>query len=308
MHPTLLVLAAGMGSRYGGLKQIDPVGPSGETVLDYAVFDALRAGFGRVVFIIRRDFEAVFRTQIGAKYAGRIAVDYVFQALDALPEGLTPPPGREKPWGTGHAVWCARDAIREPFAVINADDFYGAHSFAQLGRFLTGPAAATRGFDPMSGHRVPATLAAPFAMVGFKLANTLSEHGAVARGICAAGPDGKLVSIVEHTGILPEEIGPGKKYSGAEIASLNCWAFTPALFAGLDAQLRTFLAERGREPKAEFYLPAAVSAMIQQGTATVQVLPTDSSWFGVTYREDKPRVVASIATLIQAGQYPAKLF
>ena len=308
MHPTLLVLAAGMGSRYGGLKQIDPVGPSGETVLDYAVLDALRAGFGRVVFIIRRDFEEVFRTQIGTKYAGRIAVDYVFQALDALPEGFTPPPGREKPWGTGHAVWCARDAICEPFAVINADDFYGADSFARLGRFLTGPAASARGFDPMSGHRVPRSLAAPFAMVGFKLANTLSEHGSVARGICTAGPDGKLVSIVEHTGILPEEIGPGKKYSGAEIASLNCWAFTPALFAGLDAQLRTFLAERGREPKAEFYLPAAVSAMIQQGTATVQVLPTDSSWFGVTYREDKPRVVASIATLVQAGQYPAKLF
>lgn len=308
MHPTLLVLAAGMGSRYGGLKQIDPVGPSGETVLDYAVFDALRAGFGRVVFIIRRDFEEVFRTQIGAKYAGRIGVDYVFQALDALPEGFTPPPGREKPWGTGHAVWCARDAIREPFAVINADDFYGADSFARLGRFLTGPAASARGFDPMSGHRVPRSLAAPFAMVGFKLANTLSEHGSVARGICTAGPDGKLVSIVEHTGILPEEIGPGKKYSGTEIASLNCWAFTPALFAGLDAQLRAFLAERGREPKAEFYLPAAVSAMIQQGTATVQVLPTESSWFGVTYREDKPRVVASIAALIQAGQYPAKLF
>lgn len=308
MHPTLLVLAAGMGSRYGGLKQIDPVGPSGETVLDYAVHDALRAGFGRVVFIIRRDFEEIFRQQVGAKYAGRIAVDYVFQSLDALPEGFAPAPGREKPWGTGHAVWCARDAIREPFAVINADDFYGADSFARLGRFLTGPAAGARGFDPMSGHRVPRSLAAPFAMVGFRLANTLSEHGAVARGICTAGPDGKLVSIVEHTGILPGEVGPGKKYSGAEIASLNCWAFTPALFAGLDAQLRTFLTERGREPKAEFYLPAAVSTMIQQGTATVQVLPTESAWFGVTYREDKPRVVASIAALIAAGQYPAKLF
>jgi hypothetical protein len=308
MHPTLLVLAAGMGSRYGGLKQIDPVGPSGETVLDYAVHDALRTGFGRVVFIIRRDFEEVFRTQIGAKYAGRIAVDYVFQSLDALPEGFTSPAGREKPWGTGHAVWCARDAIREPFAVINADDFYGADSFAQLGRFLTGPAVAPRGFDPMSGHRVPPSLAAPFAMVGYKLANTLSEHGAVARGICAAGADGRLVSIVEHTGILPEEIGPGKKYSGAEIASLNCWAFTPALFAGLDAQLRVFLAERSRELKSEFYLPAAVSTMIATGTATVQVLPTESSWFGVTYREDKPRVVASIAALVQSGQYPAKLF
>jgi len=308
MHPTLLVLAAGMGSRYGGLKQIDPVGPSGETVLDYAVYDALRAGFGRVVFIIRRDFEEVFRTQIGAKYAGRITVDYVFQSLYALPEGFTPPVGREKPWGTGHAVWCARDAIREPFAVINADDFYGADSFAQLGRFLTGPAVAPRGFDPMSGHRVPPSLAAPFAMVGYKLSNTLSEHGAVARGICAAGGDGRLLSIVEHTGILPEEIGPGKKYSGAEIASLNCWAFTPALFAGLDAQLRVFLTERRQEPKAEFYLPAAVSTMIATGAATVQVLPTASSWFGVTYREDKPPGAASIAALVQSGQYPAKLF
>ena len=205
-------------------------------------------------------------------------------------------------------MWCARDAIREPFAVINADDFYGADSFAQLGRFLTGPAVAPRGFDPMSGHRVPDSLAAPFAMVGYRLANTLSEHGAVARGICAAGADGRLVSIVEHTGILPEEIGPGKKYSGAEIASLNCWAFTPALFAGLDAQLRGFLAERSRELKSEFYLPAAVSTMIATGAATVQVLPTESSWFGVTYREDKPRVVASIAALVQSGQYPAKLF
>jgi hypothetical protein len=160
----------------------------------------------------------------------------------------------------------------------------------------------------MSGHRVPPSLAAPFAMVGYKLSNTLSEHGAVARGICAAGGDGRLVSIVEHTGILPEEIGPGKKYSGAEIASLNCWAFTPALFAGLDAQLRVFLTERRQEPKAEFYLPAAVSTMIATGAATVQVLPTESSWFGVTYREDKPRVVASIAALVQSGQYPAKLF
>ncbi|MCX6945798.1 MAG: NTP transferase domain-containing protein, partial [Opitutales bacterium] len=185
MQPTLLVLAAGMGSRYGGLKQLDPVGPSGETVLDYAVFDARRAGFGRVVFVIRRDFEEVFRAQIGAKYAGRIAVDYVFQALDALPAGHPVPAGREKPWGTGHAVWCAREAVREPFAVINADDFYGADSFAQLASFLAAPAAP-------GGP-------APFAMVGFRLANTLSEHGAVARGICRAGADGLLESITEHT-------------------------------------------------------------------------------------------------------------
>lgn len=309
MQPALLVLAAGMGSRYGGLKQIDPVGPSGETVLDYAVFDALRAGFGRVVFIIRRDFEEVFRDQIGAKYAGRIAVDYVFQSLDALPSGFTPPAGREKPWGTGHAVWCAREALHEPFAVINADDFYGADSFTQLGKFLTSKAATPRGFDPMSGHRTPRTLAAQFAMVGFKLANTLSEHGAVSRGICTADAHGQLQSIVEQTGILASEVGgTGRKYTGDEIASMNCWGFTPALFPALDQQLRDFLGTHGREAKSEFYLPAAVSAMIGRSEATVKVLPTGSNWFGVTYREDKPRVVAAIAALVQAGHYPARLF
>ncbi|QYM79152.1 NTP transferase domain-containing protein [Horticoccus luteus] len=319
MQPTLLVLAAGMGSRYGGLKQIDPVGPGGETVLDYAVFDALRAGFGRVVFVIRRDFEALFREQIGAKYAGRVPVDYVFQAIDALPvaeaggsgrPAYAVPAGREKPWGTGHAVWCARDVVREPFAVINADDFYGADSFAQLGRFLTSPAASPtiHGFDPMSGHKAPPPEPAEFAMVGFRLANTLSEHGAVSRGICAAGDDGKLRSIEEHTGILASEVGAGKKYGGSEIVSMNCWGFTPALFAGLDAQLREFLAARGGEAKSEFYLPAAVSTMIARGEATVRVLPTESAWFGVTYREDKPRVMAAIAALVAAGTYPAKLF
>lgn len=290
MSLTLVVLAAGMGSRYGGLKQIDPVGPGGETVLDYAVFDALRAGFTRVVFVIRRDFEAIFREKIGARYAGRADVDYVFQSLEALPPGFTPPAGREKPWGTGHAVWCARAALGENFAVINADDFYGADSFAQLARFL----APARGGD--------------FAMVGFRLANTLSEHGVVSRGVTAAGPDQALHSIVEHTGIAPEEVGPGRKFSGEEIVSMNCWGFTPALFAGLDPKFREFLAARGGEPKSEFYLPAAVSAMIGRGGAQVRVLPTASTWFGVTYREDKPRVQAAIAGLVQAGLYPEKLW
>ena len=286
-----------MGSRYGGLKQIDPVGPGGETVLDYAVFDALRAGFTRVVFVIRRDFEALFREKIGARYAGRLAVDYVFQSIEALPPGHTPPAGREKPWGTGHAVWCARDAIKENFAVINADDFYGADSFARLGRFL-GP-ETVRGGSPA---------VAEFAMVGFRLANTLSEHGTVARGVCGSDASGKLTSIVEQTGIDPKDVGAGRTYSGEEIVSLNCWGFTPALFAGLDAQFREFLAARGTEPKAEFYLPAAVSTMIARGQASVRVLPTESTWFGVTYREDKPRVEASIAALVQAGRYPAKLW
>ena len=238
-----------MGSRYGGLKQVDPVGPGGETVLDYAVYDALRAGFTRVVFVIRRDFQALFREKIGGRYAGRVPVDYIFQSIEALPPGFTPPAGREKPWGTGHAVWCAREAITGNFAVINADDFYGADSFAQLAKFLRGAAATPT----------------EFAMVGFKLANTLSEHGTVARGVTTSGPRGELRTIVEQTGIAAAEVGPGGKYSGQEIVSMNCWGFTPALFAGLDVQFREFLATRGGEAKSEFYLPAAVSAMIGKG-------------------------------------------
>jgi len=295
MHPTLLVLAAGMGSRYGGLKQIDPVGPSGETMLDYAVFDAIRAGFRRVVFVIRRDFEATFRENVGAKYAGKIAVAYVFQSLGALPACFSAPPEREKPWGTGHAVWCARDEVQGPFAVINADDFYGADSFAQLAGFLQQTTA--EGSRPNE-----------FAIVGFKLANTLSEHGAVSRGICTAGIGGRLQSITERTGILASEVGPGRALSGAEIVSMNCWGFTREAFAGLDREFTTFLAAHARDAKAEFYLPAAVSALIQRGQATVRVLPTAASWFGVTYRDDKPRVVAELAMLVGQGAYPAKLF
>ena len=295
MAPTLLVLAAGMGSRYGGLKQIDPVGPSGETVLDYAVFDAWRAGFRRVVFVIRRDFEELFRAKIGARYAAGMTVDYVFQSLDALPAGFTVPAGREKPWGTGHAVWCACEALRENFAVINADDFYGADSFAQLAAFLSAISHTSQ-------------ITPSFAMVGFKLANTLSEHGAVSRGVCATGGEGMLRSIDERTGIKSTEVGSGKEFSGEETVSMNCWGFTPALFTALDTQLREFLAARSGDPKAEFYLPAAVSTMILRREATVQVLPTGSAWFGVTYREDRPRVQSALAALVRAGQYPEKLW
>ncbi len=286
-----------MGSRYGGLKQVDPVGPSGETVLDYAVFDALRAGFTRVVFVIRKDFEALFREKIGARYAGKIAVDYVFQALEVLPDGFAVPAGREKPWGTGHAVWCARAAVTGNFAVINADDFYGADSFRKLAAFLNAAPVAGVAGQPLA-----------FSMVGFRLSNTLSEHGTVARGVSESGAGGELRSISERTGIAPTDVGPGKTYSGNEIVSMNCWGFTPALFAGLDVQLREFLAARGGELKAEFYLPAAVSAMIARGEARVQVLPTDSTWFGVTYREDKPRVEAAVAALVQGGLYPRQLW
>lgn len=293
MHPTLLVLAAGMGSRYGGLKQVDPVGPSGESLLDYAVYDAIRAGFGRVVFVIRRDFEELFRTQIGSKYSGQVEVDYVFQSINELPEGFSTPDSREKPWGTGHAVWCARHAIKEPFAVINADDFYGSDSFAQLGRFL---------------GQIELIESPRFTMVGFKLANTLSENGSVSRGVCEIGQEGHLQTITEQTGIDPAEVGPGKKYTGEETVSLNCWGFTPLLFDSLDQQFQAFRAKQGQEPKSEFYLPAAVSTMITQHEASVTVLPTKSSWFGITYREDKPHLVGAIAELVKQGNYPRKLF
>ena len=295
MQLTLVVLAAGMGSRYGGLKQVDPMGPSGETVLDYSVYDAVRAGFDRVLFIIRRDFEAEFRAAVGSRFEGKVKVDYVFQALDALPEGHGLPAGRQKPWGTGHAVWCAREALDGPFAVVNADDFYGAGSFARLATFLRAAAA---------GRKSPPE----FAMVGFRLANTLSEHGAVSRGVCAVGADGVLAGIEEHTGILAAEVGAGRKYDPDTIVSMNCWGFTADFLPRLDARWRAFLAEHGTSEKTEFYLPFAVNDLLAAGEAGVRVLPTDDQWFGVTYREDKPRVQAAIAALVGSGAYPSPLW
>jgi len=293
MAPTLLILAAGMGSRYGGLKQIDPVGPSGETMLDYAVFDAVRAGFDRVVFVIRRDFEAVFRERVGARYAGHVAIGYAYQELEDLPEGIRAPAGRTKPWGTGHAVWCARAAIEGPFAVVNADDFYGDESFAQLASFLG------------------TALAPEFALVGFSLGQTLSEHGAVSRGICSVGQDGWLKSISEVGGITDGEVGPGRRFSGQETVSMNCWGFTPEIMQDLGAEFGAFLAGPGSgagADRAEFYLPAAVSALIGRDAARVRVLPTASRWFGVTYREDRPRVERALAEEVRRGKYPRSLF
>ncbi len=292
---SLLVLAAGMGSRYGGLKQLDPVGPSGETILDYAVFDAIRAGFDRVVFVIRRDFETEFKAQVGSRYAGKIEVDYVFQALDRLPPGFSIPEGREKPWGTGHAVWCARDALPGAFAVIGADDFFGRDAFVQLAEFLRPPV--------VNDEDAPA-----FAMVGYRLGNTLSENGSVSRGVCSVDGQGLLMEVTEHTGILREEVGEGRKYSGEEVVSMNCWAFTPALFTALDEQFTAFLEAHGGELKSEFYLPAAVSEQVAMGLVTVEVRRTSASWFGVTYREDRPRVQTELAALVAAGEYPEKLF
>lgn len=291
--PTLLVLAAGMGSRYGGLKQLDPVGPAGETLLDYSVHDAIRAGFARVVFLIRRDIEKEFRAMIGARYEGKISVGYAFQQLDDLPSGFTPPPGRTKPWGTAHAVWCARDTITAPFAAINADDFYGADSFRQLGRFL---ASVDPGAYP-----------ANFAMAGYRLDKTLSDHGTVARGICEVGEDGLLRGVEEFTDIARRPDGriaaSGRSFDPDTPVSMNFWGFTPQIFPLLENVLREFLGQHGGTEKAECYIPAAVADMIAGGTATVCVLPTASDWFGVTYREDRPRVVESITKLVASGAY-----
>lgn len=296
---SLLVLAAGMGSRYGGLKQLDPMGPSGETLLDYSVFDAVRAGFDRIVFIIRRDIEAEFREKIGARYEGKIAVDYVFQQLDTLPEGFSVPEGRQKPWGTAHAIWCAREALTGSFAAINADDFYGGKSYEIIGKFLRAdPAATTR-----------------FAMAGYRLSNTLSEHGSVARGVCEVDAAGRLLHIVECTSIergekisQKEADGSERIFTGDESVSMNFWGLTPAVFPLLESKLITFLKEKSNDPKAECYIPMAIGEMVTHGEATLDVLPTDAAWFGVTYREDKPIVMESLAALHASGAYPTPLW
>jgi len=297
MKPTLLILAAGMGSRYGGLKQIDPVGPNGETIIDYSIYDALRAGFGKLVFVIRRDIEAPFREIVGARFEKHIPVEYVFQELDKLPPGFSVPPGRAKPWGTAHAILMAEAAIHEPFAAINADDFYGADSFRVLAAHLT------------SG-------AADYAMVGFVLRNTLSEFGSVARGVCALSAGGRLTGVTERTGIEPDGTGakaPGEsgqtlRFTGDEPVSMNMWGFTPALFAELQSQFVEFLKARGREEKSECYIPSVVNDLIRAGRAQTQVLRTTASWFGVTYREDRPFVVAGVRKLVTRGDYPEKLW
>ena len=299
MKPTLVVLAAGMGSRYGGLKQVDPVGPSGEAILDYSVFDAIRGGFGKVVFIIRKDFEAEFKAKVGAKYEGHIAVDYCYQDLNDLPAPYVFPEGRTKPWGTAHATRAARHVVKEPFAVINADDFYGRDAMAKLGAYLSA-------VDPSSLH---------LCMVGYRLDLTLSENGSVARGICDIAPDGTLKGVTEMTKLVKagdmaenreDEANPVKVPLCARV-SMNCWGFTPKLFEELEARFTTFLAARGTEMKSEWYIPFVVDELIKEGKADCRVLPTDSSWFGVTYREDKPHVVAEIGKLVKAGEYPENL-
>ncbi len=299
MKPTLLVLAAGMGSRYGGLKQLDQVGPSGETIIDYSIYDAIRAGFGKIVFIIRKDIEAPFKETIGKRYEGKIAIEYAFQELNKLPSGFSVPPQRQKPWGTGHAVLCARDVIHEPFAVINADDFYGANGYQLLADYLN---------QAKDGAK------ADFCMCGFILRNTLSDNGTVSRGICKIN-GGCLASVTEMTkiernGNAARNIEDGARcdLTGDEIASMNMWGFTPSLFGHLERLFIEFLKVSGQKEKSEFYIPSVADALIKEGKAEVKVMASRDSWFGITYREDKDIVVNSIRALVAKGVYPNKLF
>jgi hypothetical protein len=286
-----------MGSRYGGLKQIDPVGPAGETIIDYSIFDAMRAGFGKLVFVIRHDIESAFREAIGERFEKRLPVEYVFQELNKLPAGFAVPPNRTKPWGTGQAILMAENVIHEPFAAINADDFYGAASFRVLAEHL-------RSGSP------------DYAMVGFTLRNTLSEFGSVARGACQVGPDGYLLGVRELTKI--EKDGTGAKYTdasgvvqrltGDEPVSMNMWGFTTGLFPHLREQLIEFLKRHGQEEKSELYIPLVVNDLVAARKERCKVLRTSDAWFGVTYREDRPFVVEGIRGLIACGEYPQKLW
>ena len=300
MKPTLFILAAGMGSRYGGLKQLDPLGPSGETIMDYSVFDALRAGFGKIVFVIRHDFEEDFRKKVASKYEGHIPVEIVFQELDKLPEGFHADPERTKPWGTGHAVLMGKDVIREPFAVINADDFYGADSFRQLADFLSGTEGKT----------------GEYAMVGFNIENTLSENGGVSRGLCEVSPEGFLTGVSERHGIqrkdgrLVQTMPDGSEAAFPEGASvsMNMWGFTPDYFGYSEKAFIDFLSTNTNPLKGEFYIPTVVNDLIDAGKITLRVLPTSSKWFGVTFAADRDATVARLAQLVSEGEYPTPLF
>lgn len=288
-----------MGSRYGGLKQLDGVGPSGETIMDYSIYDAIRAGFGKVVFVIRRDFETDFREKVLSKYRDHIPVEVVFQSIDALPAGFKAPAERVKPWGTNHAVLMGKDVIREPFLVINADDFYGRDSFAVIGRELS--AATGRG---------------NYCMVGFRVGNTLSESGTVSRGVCTTDAEGYLTGVVERTDIARRDGricftgDDGQMETTAETTpvSMNMWGFTPDYFEYSDDYFRHFLEKNIDNPKSEFYIPSMVNELLVTSRARVKVLDTTSQWFGVTYAEDRPSVIGKIARLVAAGEYPERLF
>jgi NDP-sugar pyrophosphorylase family protein len=296
--PSLIVLAAGMGSRYGGLKQLDPMGPNGETVLDYSVYDAIQAGFNRVIFVIREDFADAFKSGIGERFAKLVQVDYAFQRLDDLPAPFVPPAGRTKPWGTTHAIRAARDLVDGPFAVINADDFYGSDAYLQASRFLK------RTDEALCG------------LVAYPLQNTLSDHGSVNRGICEVSPERMLISVEEVVKISRNESGEisGTGLNGESRvldpkapASMNFWAFPQSFMTDIEAEFVNFLAEHGHKETSEFYIPTVVDTLIRKKKTRCEVIETSAAWFGVTFPEDKPYVVQSIADLISRGEYPAKL-
>ena len=288
----LLVMAAGMGSRYGGLKQLDQVGPNGETIIDYSVYDAIKAGFTKVVFIIRKDFEDQFKSQVSSKYSKRIDVEFAFQEVSSLPSGFTSPDGREKPWGTGHAILSAKELIREPFVVINGDDFYGRESFNVIADYyITG------------GNQ--------FSMVAFRLDKTLSAHGVVTRGVCSTEKE-KLNSIIETEDIEEKDniilSNRDILFDGSEPVSMNMWGFTPSLFTYLSKGLVDFLNAEGNELKSEYLIPSVINDLIQNKLEDVHVLRSNASWFGVTYKDDKPVVKRKINELINSGIYPSHLF
>ena len=301
--PTLVVMAAGIGSRYGGLKQVDPVGPNGEIIVDYSIYDALHAGFGSVVFVIQEDIERVFRERVGKTIERQCETAYVFQRLDDVPEGFEVPAGRQKPWGTAHATLSCRRVVHAPFAVINADDFYGRSSYLTLCDYVKNAQDRDGVYD--------------YCMVGYVLGNTLTDYGHVARGVCTVDEDGFLVDIREHTCI--ERFGKLVRYtedgetwieiSAESIVSLNTWGFTPSLLFELEARFPRFLQENGDNlQKAEYFLPNVVGDLAQEGKARIKILPTSERWFGVTYQQDKPRIKQAIRDLIQRGIYPENLW
>ncbi|KAA6349947.1 hypothetical protein EZS27_002656 [termite gut metagenome] len=300
MKPTLFVLAAGMGSRYGGLKQLDGLGPNGETIMDYSIYDAIRSGFGKVVFVIRKDFEQDFRNKILRKYENHIPVEIVFQAIDCLPAGFTVPAGRTKPWGTNHAVLMGKDVINEPFAVINADDFYGRNSFAVIGKALS----------EIDGKKND------YCMIGYRVGNTLSESGTVARGVCATDENGYLTTVVERTSIeridgkvsFKDEKGETVTIDDNTPVSMNIWGFTPDYFNYSEEYFKEFLKANIDNLKSEYFIPLVVNKLVNNGIARVKVLDTTSKWFGVTYAEDRQSVVDKIKALVEVGEYPAGLF
>lgn len=297
MKPTLLILAAGMGSRYGGVKQMDSFGPHGETIIDYSIFDAIRSGFGKIVFVIRKDFEAAFKEMFEPKLDGKIETEYVLQEMDAHLGGFQVPVERTKPWGTAHAVLCAKDVIHEPFAVINADDFYGWDAFEKAAAFLN--------------HEVSED---KYCIIGYQLSKTLSENGTVSRGVCQVDVRNNLVSIIERTKIYPEE---GKIHYEENTlrgtlpadtpVSMNFWGFHPNVFPFIEKLFKEFLQENANNPKAEFFIPIIGDAFIR-GNGEIKVIPTSAQWFGVTYKEDAPFVRENLQELIQQGAYPEKLF